>query len=460
MTYYKPSSRFILTLAATALCGFAMPQTASAQTAASSSTMEESFARIQEQIMKQRANNVAAVTAVPPVSLTENIKVSSIDKNLTISPNPLVDEVKTKLYTNVQKTSDITPADIAARSGSTGSTIVGQEISKIERQHKALRGEVKALSDRYEQLTSKTASQSLAYHALVATMNSQLQAGTTPGNPRMVQKMSEAQNSLGSLSNNIAAINDLASDVSEAAAEASYLTESVNSAFMLHGATEKDHQNLAITEDKISNSLVVLERLLNNTSDSINRNSAYLASERNNLRTLSVAIDNGDLYGRSFANRMYQPVGLNVMPAAAPVSLAPAPVDMSPIGVTQSGAPLTPAPIAAAPTPAPEQPQALSGPRQLVKIRFTEDDVDFQQPVYMAVNEALARYPNAQFDVVGVHPSTGNAAQVAIESTRARRNADKVLRTLNDMGLDLNRVSTSFDKSEAANTSEVHIFVR
>lgn len=455
MIYFKPSSRLILTLAATALCGFITPQAASAQTAASSVTpMEESFARIQEQIMKQRANNVAAVSAVPPVALNEEIKVSSIDRNLTISPNPLVDEVRTTLYSNVKRVDDITPIDITQPSGSVDNTIVTQEIQKIEAQHRSLRGEIKGLSERYEQLTTRTADQSLAYHALVATINSQLQAGTTPGNPRLVKKMSEAQNSLSSLSNNVAEINDLASDVAEAAAEAAYLSETVNSAFMLHGATEADHQNLAATEDKISNSVVVLERLLNNTSDSINRNSAYLASERNNLRTLSVAVDNGDLYGRSFANRMYQPVGLNVMPAAQPVN-APtnlAPISMEPITSTPSTGDSM---MLAAPAT-----QALTAPRQLVKIRFTEDDVDYQQPVYMAVNEALERYPNASFDVVGVHPSTGNAAQVAIESTRARRNTDKVVRTLNDMGLDLDRVNTSFDKSENANTSEVHIFVR
>ena len=449
MTYYKPSSRFILTLAATALCGFSLPQTASAQTSLDA-PMEESFARIQEQMMKQRMKNVAAVTATPPIQL------SSISKDITIEPNPLVKQVKSELYSNVQKTSDITAADITPRSTTVGGTVVGTEINKINTQHKALRGDLRTLSSRYEALTNDTASQSLAYHALVATINTQLQAGTTPGNPRLVQKMSEAQRSLGELSNNIAELNDLASDVADAAADASYLNESINSAFSLHGASEADHKKLAETEDQLSNSVVVVERLLNNTSDSINRNSAYLSSERNNLRTLSGAVDNGDLYGKSFANRLYQPASVApAVPAvAAPTNLAPIADEFAPIDVMNQ---VAPAPVAAAPAP---QPQALSGPRQLVKIRFTEDNVDFQQPVYMAVNEALERYPNATFDVVGVHPSTGNAAQVAIESTRARRNTDKVVRTLSDMGLGLNRVNTSFDKSASANTSEVHIFVK
>ena len=96
----------------------------------------------------------------------------------------------------------------------------------------------------------------------------------------------------------------------------------------------------------------------------------------------------------------------------------------------------------------------------LAKIRVDRPDVNYEQPVYAAMNEALEKYPNAQFDIVAIHPSQGNAAQVAIESTRARRNADKVLRTLSQMGLDLARTNLSYDESADATTSEVHIFVK
>src|SRR5690606_8435478 len=80
-----------------------------------------------------------------------------------------------------------------------------------------------------------------------------------------------------------------------------------------------------------------------------------------------------------------------------------------------------------------------SGPRPLVKIRFDKPNVQYEQPVYMAVSDAMQKYPDARFEIVAVHPTGGNAAQVAIESTRARRNAEQVLRTLTQMGLDGNR---------------------
>jgi hypothetical protein len=101
-----------------------------------------------------------------------------------------------------------------------------------------------------------------------------------------------------------------------------------------------------------------------------------------------------------------------------------------------------------------------NAPRPLVKIRFDRPDVSYEQPVYMAVNEALARYPNARFELVAVHPGTGNAAQVAIESTRARRNAERVLRSLTQMGLSTDRVDISYAPSQEATTSEVHLYVR
>ena len=102
----------------------------------------------------------------------------------------------------------------------------------------------------------------------------------------------------------------------------------------------------------------------------------------------------------------------------------------------------------------------LDSPRPLVKIRFNQPDVDYEQPVYTAVNEALERYPNAQFDLVAVSPTSGNAAEKAIESTRARRNAEKVLRTMTQLGLSLDRVALSQSESPDAQSSEVHIYIR
>ncbi len=76
------------------------------------------------------------------------------------------------------------------------------------------------------------------------------------------------------------------------------------------------------------------------------------------------------------------------------------------------------------------------------------------------MNDAMAKYPNARYEIVAVHPSIGNAAQVAIESTKSRRNAESVLRTITAMGVPMDKVDISTSPSADATSSEVHIYIR
>ena len=184
----------------------------------------------------------------------------------------------------------------------------------------------------------------------------------------------------------------------------------------------------------------MIERVLNSVNDDILRTTTYLNSERHNLRTLSLAVSNGDLYGRSLANIDYSAYQTGHSVGNGVVSAQPA-----------SYTPEANTPVA---------PQALAGPTKLAKIRFDRPNVDFEEPIYAAVNQALQRYPNSTFDVVAVHPSEGNAARVPIETTKARRNGQKVLRTLSQMGLDMSRVNLTYSPSPEAVTSEVHLFIR
>ena len=151
---------------------------------------------------------------------------------------------------------------------------------------------------------------------------------------------------------------------------------------------------------------------------------------------------NGDYYGRSLAGRPF---------SSAPPSTLMQPVSM----VSPSASALSPMP-----SPAPVQAVPLSQPRPLVKIKFDQPNVDYEQAVYMAVNEATQKYPNSRLELIAVNPSVGNAAQVAIESTRARRNAEMVLRSLSQMGIDVGKIDLSTQSSAEARSNEVHIYIR
>ena len=275
-------------------------------------------------------------------------------------------------------------------------------------------------------------------YADVATINTQLQAGTTPGNPRLVARLASAESNLESLGTSVSQLNQLSVDTANTASEGNFLLEEARSAFRIAGAVEEDHVKLAELEDSIANTMAIIERVMNSVSDDITRTSAYLSSERSNLRTLALGVTQGDLFGSSLANRpfsgaaSYQPASYTPDTAGVP-SAAPAPVVNS---------------------------QPLSSPRPLAKVSFDRPDVAYEQPVYAAVNEALQHYPKARFDLVAVHSTQGNAAQVAIESTKARRNAEKVLRSLTQMGIPTEQIDLAYSENPNITGNEVHLFVK
>lgn len=325
---------------------------------------------------------------------------------------------------------------------SPANTMAAQKVDQLREEMFTLQSRVSELSDRLGGIQQVGQELAANYYASVATINTQLQSGTTPGNPRLMERLTAAQDALETLSGNVADLNALALQISDSAAMAGYLQEAARAAYGLTGSVEEDRARLAQLEDSISNTSVLIERLLNNVNDDITRNAAYLNSERGNLRTLALAVANGDLYGRSLSNRPFLSVAQSTVAAdmAAGNGRAGAqPASLSPTTVTGG---------------------ALPAPRPLVVVRFDKPDVDYQQAVYQSVSEALEKYPNARFELVAVAPGAGNPARKAIEGTRSRRNAEKVLRTLTQMGLAADRIDLSAMTNDNIQTNEVHLYIR
>lgn len=359
-------------------------------------------------------------------------------QSLTITNDSIPDDIKSRIYSKPSSVREIRPQDLTGDAYyEPAQTLVTQKIDSLSNSLQGLKANIFRLSEDFDTLHSINEGRSAEYFAAVATINTQLQSGTTPGNPRLVERLKFAEKTLQYLVSGVSELNQIAVRASQIQSEANYLADEVRSTFRISGAIEEDHVRLSQIEDELDNTHVVLERILNNVSDDVTRLSAYLSAERTNLRTLTLAVANGDLYGRSLTSRPFSniPVFEGIDTAGAPAPLAP----------------LTPQDVSGAAPP---------GPLPLVKIRFNRPNVDYEQPVYSAMNEALSRYPNAQFELVAIHPTSGNAAQVAIESTRARRNAEKVLRTVTQMGLPPERVNLSYDQSDKASSTEVHIYIR
>ncbi len=319
---------------------------------------------------------------------------------------------------------------------STGTT-VSAKTGSLRQELVQLRQQLGQQATQLDALRAATVQTAQTYHGVVAAINARLQVGTTPGNPVLVSQWNEAQLEMDRVSEQIGRLNQLANAVGAQSTVAAFLLDSVRATLGLSGAVEEDHRQLGILEDEVNKSVVLIDRLLNELNEDIQRSTAYVAAERRDLQALSLAISNGESYGRSLVNRAYV-----TAQEARMQSGGPAPVDLSSLGATSRTAP------------------PLDGLRPLVVIRFDQQTVNYEQPLYTAVGQALERRPDAVFDVVAVSPSAGSPAEVAMSSTAAKRNAEAVLRSLTRLGLPAERIGLSARNAADARGPEVHIYVR
>jgi hypothetical protein len=304
-------------------------------------------------------------------------------------------------------------------------TLVTRKVAELRRDLESLKRSTGSYGERLRNLQVKSDNAASQYYEQIATINTELQAGSTPGNPVLVERWNIAQDRLEGLSQNASHLNGLATDLANEASKASFLQENVRAAYGLSGAVKEDHNKLRVLEDEVNQTIVVLNRLLTSTSDEINRRQSYLRTEKLNLQTLSLAVANGELYGQNLSNSLFKRATQEATSFAAP---APA--------------------------------QNTANRRPLVIIRFDRSNVNYEQALYSAVGQALEKYPAAKFDLVAVSPSQGNPAEMALASTEARKNGESVLRSLTHMGLPLERVRLNAANSSAVRNSEVHLYLQ
>jgi hypothetical protein len=316
-------------------------------------------------------------------------------------------------------TGNYTPQPVTP--GASTGTYVGQKVASLRGDLQRLQTNINQHNQELQQARQGMASDAGSYYSLVASINSRLQVGTTPGNPQLVQQWTQAQASLGRLGDDITRLNTISNAAASDSALAAYILESVRAAYGLQGAVDEDHRQLAILENDCNRTVVLIDRLLNDLSEDISRQSNYVSNERRNLTVLSLAIKNGELYGQSLNNRAFA--------NAAPQQVASA-------------------------TP------AIAGRQPLMVIRFDRPNVAYEQALYSAVSRALDRRPGATFDVVAVSPTRGNAGQSALNTSTSKRNAETVVRSLTNMGLPPDRINLSATSSASAQGNEVQVFVR
>ena len=308
--------------------------------------------------------------------------------------------------------------------GQSTGTFVGKKVIELRSELSRLQKSISDQNGALQNLRASIVHDSQMYHNSVAIINTRLQVGTTPGNPILVQQYNGARSNLEKISFDTGELTKLAGDVAGASTLSAFLSESVRAAFSVSGAIDEDHVQLAILEDEVNRTVVLIERLLKELADDVRRQTNYVATERSNLNLLSAGIKGGEIFGASLANQ-------------AIISAAGGSIYQGPARATDT-----------------------TGRRPLVVIRFDQPDVPYQQALYAAVSRVLERRPNAVFDLVAVSPMAGGPARVALNSNKAQRHAEGVLRALVDMGLPPSRVAVSGKSSAASTSNEVHLYLR
>ncbi len=311
-------------------------------------------------------------------------------------------------------------------SGQPTGTFVGQKVTEMQGELQRLQSAVATHNQQLQGLRGKVIEDSQRYHGTVAAINTRLQVGTTPGNPILVQQFNAAKSDLDRLSADIGALNQLGTSVTADSTMASFLGESVRATFQVSGAVDEDHRNLAVLQDEVDQTAIIVDRLLSELSEDIRRQTEYVSTERGNLNLLASGIRSGQIYGASLINQaIFSSAG--------------------------GGGPALGGGLPSA---------DINNRRPLVVIRFDRPNVPYEQAVYNAVSKVLERRPDANIDLVAVAPSRGGVARVSLESTKVRRQAENVMRSLVDMGLPPSRIAMMASTSANATTNEVHLYVR
>jgi hypothetical protein len=305
-------------------------------------------------------------------------------------------------------------------------TAVGKKVIKLREELKRLQTAVAKQNMQLQRSRAKVVQDSRRYHSSVATINSRLQIGTTPGNPILVRQYNSAQADLDRLSRDLAQMNALSSAISSDTTMSSFLSESVKATFSISGAVDEDHRQLAILEDEVNRTVILIERLHKEVVEDVRRQSNYVATERSNLNLLASGVRSGEIYGASLVNQAM---------------------------VASAGG-------AGGLRAMPPRPSNTSGRRPLVVIRFDRPNVPYQQALYTAVSRVLERRPNATFDLVAVAPSLGDKARTALNKTKSRRFAEGVMRSLVEMGLPPSRIAMSTKVNGGTRSNEVHLYLR
>jgi hypothetical protein len=203
----------------------------------------------------------------------------------------------------------------------TGTLTVRKSIEQLRSDQAALSNGIAAQQAQFNATRGQLAGDERTYTGLVSGINSRLRAGTTPGNPDLVNQWNAAQGKLDAVTIGVGTLNSLASQVTTQASVAGYLLENVRATYRIGGAVDEDHRNLRAIEAETRRSMQQIDRLIVDLNAEIGRENTFLGRERSNLAALSYNVNIGRLGSPPGAQTGTQPGTVTPQPTRRPVPL-------------------------------------------------------------------------------------------------------------------------------------------
>ena len=307
-------------------------------------------------------------------------------------------------------------------------TFVGQKINPLREDFLAVAEAFNIHRDSYEEVKSRVYGASTEFYGTIAAVNTKLQLGTTPGNPVLVRQYDQAQSELDNIEEYMREINLLNQKVNADAGVVALLKSTLNKTLRLAGAIDQDHRQLELLEDDTEKLEIYIARLINEITEEISRQAGFAKIENQNMLVMAVAIRNGEAMGTGILNRSFL--------AAQALAEAGAPDEQL------------------------EVPRVNITGLPLVVIRFDDPDIDYEKTLFDAIGTTIDKKAGANFGLVAVSPIGKNEGETRINSSKVKKYAERVLRSLVSFGLPSKRVALSAKTSGDVVVPEVHIYVQ
>ena len=313
---------------------------------------------------------------------------------------------------------------IAEASGTFG----GQKIDPLKTDFTSVGDAFEVHRDSYEEVKSRVYGAATEFYGTVAAINTKLQLGTTPGNPVLVRQYDQAQGELDNIEEYLREINLLNQKVNADAGVVALLKSTINKVLRLAGAIDQDHRQLEVLEDDVEKLEIDIARLINEITEEISRQAGFAKIENQNLLVMAVAIRNGEAMGTGILNRSF--LAAQALADAGPPDQQ---LDVPQVNIT--GLPL-------------------------VVIRFDDPDINYEKTLFDAIGTTVDKKSDATFGLVAVAPIGKNEGETRINSSKVKKYAERVLRSLVSFGLPSKKVALTAKTSGDVVVPEVHIYVQ